>query len=131
MELDRWQMARGYKTGGRQKGSKNKRTLLIENNTRQLLDHAGQILGEGAFEGDAHALLVQIYKNTHLPLELRLHAAKAAIRFEKPALAPVDSRGTFENVHYVVSDTPMTIEEWAEKHCGTLMEEPAKEPSPR
>jgi hypothetical protein len=72
---------------------------------------------------------MQIYKNTRLPLELRFHAAKAAIRFEKPALAPVDSKGTIGNVIYAVSDTPMTIEEWAEKHCATLkQEEPAKEP---
>jgi len=41
----------------------------------------------GAFEGDAHALLVAIYKNPKQPIELRLDAAKAAIRFEKPALA--------------------------------------------
>ena len=116
-------MARGFKTGGRQKGSRNKRTLLIENNTRQLLDRAGEILGEDAFEGDAHALLMQIYKNTRLPLELRLYAAKAAIRFEKPALAPIESKGPVENVHYAVSDRPMTIEDWAKKHCATLTQE--------
>jgi hypothetical protein len=43
-------MARGFKTGGRQKGSKNRRTLLIEDNTRQLLDRAGEILGEDALK---------------------------------------------------------------------------------
>jgi hypothetical protein len=41
----------------------------------------------GAFEGDAHALLMAIYKDPAQPTELRLDAAKAAIRFEKPALA--------------------------------------------
>src|SRR5262245_55297861 len=124
MDLDRWQMARGFKTGGRQKGTKNKRTLLIEGNTRQSLGRAGEILGEDAFEGDAHALLIQIYKNIRLPLELRLHAAKAAIRFEKPALAPQDSKGMVQNVRYAVSDEPEpTIEEWAAKHGATLVEE--------
>jgi hypothetical protein len=41
----------------------------------------------GAFEGDAHALLVAVYTDPQQPIELRLDAAKAAIRFEKPALA--------------------------------------------
>lgn len=77
-------MARGFKAGGRQKGSKNKRTLLLEGAARQLIDNAGAILGDQLFDGDAHALLILTYKNTALPLELRLDAAKAAIRFEKP-----------------------------------------------
>jgi hypothetical protein len=45
-----------------------------------------------AFQGDAHALLMSIYKNTDKPIELRLDAAKAAIRYEKPALASIDQR---------------------------------------
>jgi hypothetical protein len=39
------------------------------------------------FTGDAHALLVMIYQDQTLPLALRLEAAKAAIPFEKSALA--------------------------------------------
>jgi hypothetical protein len=44
-------MARGFKTGGRQKGSKNKRTLLLEERTRALLDNAKEITGSELFEG--------------------------------------------------------------------------------
>jgi hypothetical protein len=39
------------------------------------------------FKGNAHALLMAIYKDHTLPLALRLEAAKAAIPFEKSALA--------------------------------------------
>jgi len=51
-------MARGFKTGGRQKGSKNKRTLLLEERTRALIDNAKEIIGGDLFEGDAHAFLI-------------------------------------------------------------------------
>lgn len=81
-------MAYGFKTGGRKKGVKNKRTRRIESAARRLLDEAKGVLGDqGAklFEGDAHALMVLTYKNPALPLDIRMDAAKAAIRFEKPA----------------------------------------------
>ncbi len=38
-----------------------------------------------AFEGDAHAFLIAIYKDPRQPIELRLEAAGKAIRYEKPA----------------------------------------------
>jgi hypothetical protein len=44
-------------------------------------------VGIESFQGDAHALLVWIYRNTELPIGLRLDAAKAAAPFEKPRLA--------------------------------------------
>ena len=43
-----------------------------------------------AFAGDAHSLLVAIYKDVSRPIELRIDAAKAAIRYETPALAAVE-----------------------------------------
>ena len=86
-------MARGFKTGGRIKGSKNKRTLLLEGAARQVQGDAKRILGDEAFEGDAHSLLVLIYKDNSLPLAVRLDAAKTAIRFEKPVMSAVRFRG--------------------------------------
>ena len=108
-------MARGFKTGGRQKGSKNKRTLLQEERTRALIDNAKEIIGGDLFDGDAHAFLILTYKDKSLPRNLRLDAAKAAIRFEKPALTAVDAHSKTETVHYAISDEPMTTEEWAAK----------------
>ena len=95
-------MARGFKTGGRQQGSKNKRTLLLEERTRALIDNAKEIIGGDLFEGDAHTFLMLTYKDKSLPHNLRLDAAKAAIRFEKPALTAIDANNTIEKVHYAV-----------------------------
>ena len=109
-------MARGFKTGGRQKGSKNKRTLLLEERTRALIDNAKEIIGGDLFEGDAHAFLMLTYRDKSLPHNLRLDAAKVAIRFEKPALTAIDANNTIEKVHYAISDEPMTTEEWNAKY---------------
>ena len=106
-------MARGFKSGGRQKGSRNKRTVLAEERQRKLIENANEIIGGDLFEGDAHAFLILTYKDKSLPLNLRLDAAKAAIRFEKPALTAVDAHSKTETVHYAISDEPMTPEEWA------------------
>jgi hypothetical protein len=109
-------MARGFKTGGRQRGSRNKKTVLLEEKGREALAKA---LGPQAFDRDAHSLLIAIYKDESRPVELRLDAAKAAIRFEKPALAALDARGTIENVHYAVGEQPVTEDEWIERHAAT------------
>jgi hypothetical protein len=45
---------------------------------------------EGAFEGDALAILISLYKNPAKPDNLRMDAAKVAIRYERTALAPVE-----------------------------------------
>jgi hypothetical protein len=42
-----------------------------------------------AFTGDAHAFLMSVYKDPSKPESLRVDAAKAAIRFEKPSLSSV------------------------------------------
>ena len=80
-------MATGFKSGGRRKGAKNKATLERE---RALQAAAAKALGSpGAFLGDAHSLLVSVYKNPHLPLEIRVEAARAALAYQKPRLAPI------------------------------------------
>jgi len=80
------------KTGGRQRGARNKRTLATE---RALADVAAKItgaLGADAFQGDAHSLLIAVYKDTTHPIELRVLAAKAAIGYEQPRLAAIEGR---------------------------------------
>lgn len=47
-------------------------------------------LGDG-LDGDAHAFLMAVYKDKLQPTELRLHAARAAIGYEKPPLTAVES----------------------------------------
>ncbi len=72
-----------YKAGpGRPPGSKNKKTLALEEAARQA---AASI--DGAFVGDAHAFLTAVYRDPAVPLEIRIMAAGRALRVEKPALS--------------------------------------------
>ena len=76
---------------GRKKGSKNKRTIQLE---KLIAEQAAklEVLTQKPFDGDAHSLLQLAYKDTSLPMADRLEAAKAAIRFEKPALSSEDRK---------------------------------------
>jgi hypothetical protein len=78
-------MAKGAKTGGRAKGTPNKRTLARKAAMQAAAAKIGGVI-ESAFEGDAHALLIAVYKNPEIPLNLRVDAAKAAVGYEKPRL---------------------------------------------
>lgn len=85
----------GVRTGkprGRPKGSPNKRTVERVEAMAETARAIGAALPE-AFAGDAHSLLVAIYKDVTRPIELRIDAAKAAIRYETPALAAVELSG--------------------------------------
>jgi hypothetical protein len=81
-------MALGKKTGGRRKGSKNKKSP----EHRRALEQASAKLEEampGVFSGDAHAFLMMIYKDPSKPLHDRINAAGKALPFEKPRLQAV------------------------------------------
>jgi hypothetical protein len=82
----------GAKTGrprGRPKGSKSRRTIVREAAMADAAKRAERTISE-PFAGDAYELLVHIYKDPGRQLALRLDAAKTAIRYERPALAPKD-----------------------------------------
>jgi hypothetical protein len=85
----------GKKTGrprGRPSGARNHHTLERE----QRISEAASVIEEllpSAFKGDAHALLMAVYKDQTQPLSIRLDAAKAAIAYEKPRLAAVEHSG--------------------------------------
>ena len=81
-------VARGQKTGGRQKGSRNKRTQEREEATAQAIALIGEAIPD-AFAGDAHAFLVAVYKNPRIDHHTRQDAAKAALPYEKPRLQAV------------------------------------------
>ena len=78
----------GERRGGRQKGTPNKRSIALEEKVREAAEIIESTLPE-AFKGDAHALLMTVYKDPLHPMPLRIDAAKAAIGFEKPKLASV------------------------------------------
>ena len=87
-------MARGgLRPGaGRPKGTANRHTVEREQAVREAAEMIGQVIPD-AFEGDAHAYLMAVYKNPTLDVELRVAAARAAIRYEKPALSSVEASG--------------------------------------
>jgi antitoxin component of RelBE/YafQ-DinJ toxin-antitoxin module len=81
----------GERRGGRQPGVKNKRTLEREAALAKAAAEIEGVLGDQAFDGDAHMMLMAVYKDGALPIDLRLDAARAAISFEKPRLSSVDA----------------------------------------
>jgi hypothetical protein len=83
----------GSRGRGRPKGSKNIRTLEREKRLGEVIEQVKASLA-CAFDGDAHALLIHVYRDPNVPLSIRLDAAKAALRYEKPALAAIDHCGS-------------------------------------
>jgi len=83
----------GVRTGkprGRPKGARNIRTREREAAAERAAAAIEAVI-PGAFDGDAHAFLMAVYKDPAVDLDKRLDAAKASIRFEKPALSTVDA----------------------------------------
>jgi hypothetical protein len=112
-------MARGGARpgAGRKAGTKNKRTVAVEQKVAETARKLETVL-PGAFEGDAHALLMAVYKDPSHEWPLRVDAAKAAIKFEKPALSSVD--GTGEAVRKAVVRLPAkadSADQWQQQYA--------------
>ena len=94
MKLNRTGNHGGKRPGaGRPKGSKNKTSVDFEKRLAEKSEALNAIM-DGAFKGDSHALLMSIYKDQTLPIDVRMDAAKAAIAYEKPRLSAVDMKAT-------------------------------------
>ena len=76
---------------GRPYGAKSRHTKARETALSKAFAKVDMLM-PGAFEGDAHALLMLCYKNPDLPITVRLDAAKAALPYEKPRLVPAEVR---------------------------------------
>jgi|SRR5687767_9351881 hypothetical protein len=74
-------MAAGYKTGGRQKGSRNKRTLAHEAILRRV--------NAGLVATTPLEFILSVMTNNDLPLPIRLHAAVMAAPYMHPRLQAV------------------------------------------
>lgn len=97
----------GRRSGaGRPKGAKSTRTKEREEALSKAAEQIASVLGENAFQGDAHALLMAVYKNQDLPLKARLDAAIAAIGYEKPRLSSVDANLNGAIGHYEAQPIP-------------------------
>lgn len=95
-------MAAGHKTGGRAKGTPNKRTLAREEAAEAAREQIAGMLGGDAFEGDAHALLTFVYKNPLFGWPTRIEAAGKALPYEKPRLGQVE--------HGTKGDRPLLVQ---------------------
>src|SRR5690349_5551573 len=82
----------GERRGGRAKGTPNKRTVGLQEAQQEAAQAIAEALGKDCFEGDAHALLMAVYKDKRLPIELRVDAAKSAVGYEKPRLQATEHK---------------------------------------
>lgn len=106
----------GARTGrprGRPKGAKSRHTKEREAAVLAAAEAIADVIPE-AFTGDAHAFLMTVYKDPSHPIDLRLDAAKAAVRFEKPALAALEAK--VDNTHRDVTDEPLDAGAWEAQH---------------
>src|SRR5262245_4878630 len=101
---------------GRSPGAKNKLTKEREAAMAEAAGKVCEALGTTAFDGDAHALLMLVYKDTSRDIALRVDAAKAAIRYEKPALANIEQKLDAEVRQRVISSEPLSDEEWEARY---------------
>lgn len=102
----------GRKTGGRKKGSRNRKVVAREQAVAEVVTEA---LAENGFKGDAHAFLMAVYKNEAQPLVMRIDAAKAAISYEKPKLTSLEASIDATVGNYAA--TPIPVEQ---RHSDTL-----------
>jgi hypothetical protein len=77
---------------GRKRGTRNWRTIERECAGAAAARTITAALGENAFPGDAHALLMSVYRDVRQPVGVRIDAARAAIGYEKPRLTAVEAK---------------------------------------
>ena len=77
---------------GRPKGAKSKHTKEFAEHVAATATAIESMI-PGAFTGDAHALLMALYKDPRMDKETRLRAAQAAAPYEKPKLASTEFKG--------------------------------------
>jgi hypothetical protein len=112
----------GERRGGRQRGVKNRRTVALAQAQAEASERVTQALGPVAFDGDALSFLQLIYRDATQAVETRLHAAKAAVAYEKPRLQAIamDLKQPRDSAPFVIVQQNMTAKEAAEAYARTL-----------
>jgi hypothetical protein len=103
------------KTGGRKAGTPNKRTVALRTATATAAEQISAALGSEVFHGDAHALLMTVYKDLKQPIGLRMEAAKAALPYEKPRLASIENKIVDEFDNMSTEEIEAWLDEQAER----------------
>jgi len=106
------------KTGGRKAGTPNKRTVALQHATAAAAERINATLGREGFEGDAHTLLMSIYKDPNQPIGLRMEAAKAALPYEKQRLASIETKVVNEFEKMTDEELDAEIARMAAKHAA-------------
>ncbi len=96
------EMKRRVKSGGRQKGALNKKTIERE---RLQAEAAAELSKTGELDSSAAAILKAVMNDPRVPLHSRLDAAKALVREE---------RGDANVEHTYVACMPMPVKDLAE-----------------
>jgi hypothetical protein len=100
---------------GRPAGKPNKRSERFKEELARVAAVVEQALPE-PFHGDAHALLMMVYKDPSNEISLRIDAAGKAIGYEKPKLT--DNMNTNATVSYVVNGEPaVSTDEWSNEYA--------------
>jgi hypothetical protein len=101
-------MAHGFKTGGRKKVSLNK----VNSEMRAAIAASGETPLE---------YMLRVMRDPKADGNRRDEMAKAAAPYIHPRLASIAQSVETETVQYIVSDRPMSDEEW-ERRCCTPRE---------
>ena len=95
---------------GRKKGTKNTATVERQRAVAEMTVKLEATL-PNVFKGNAHELLIAVYKNEDLPPPTRIDAAKAAIPHETPKLSSVEHKGDPDNPLETVTRIELTTPE--------------------
>lgn len=95
-------MAKGWKTGGRMKGTPNRATAA----------KAAEIASSGLTPLD---FLLSVMRNENEDPDRRLEAARSAAPYVHPRLSAIDAIISERQV--IISPEPMTVEEWEAAYC--------------
>jgi hypothetical protein len=93
-------MAHGFKLSGRQRGTPNKTTHEVLAAASEKME----VLGKPVTVESALELVQSVYRDSDLPLQVRLHAANIAIAREAPP-----SSGAVHEVFWRGCDSPASI----------------------
>jgi len=113
---------KGKKTGGRKAGTPNRHGEKRKAAVRALAQRLAAVIPD-AFDGDAHAYLMAIYKDPRQETAVRIDAAKAALPYEKPRLAPIEPpRASDDHIPLVERLKEYAREEAIEGSGGNVVE---------
>jgi hypothetical protein len=97
------------KTGGRQKGTPNKRVMALSVSMQDAAKQVSEELAGLAFQGDAHAFLMRIYKDESRPIDKRIVCAGMAIGYEKGKKAAITVSGDELNPIRTINEVVYTV----------------------